>query len=338
MTALKEFARLECEGLWRSSDQGQRRDVVVSFGDATLVISDSHGRALTHWSLPAVQRLNPGKTPALFSPDGSEAETLELSDADMTAAIDQVQSTIARRKPKPGRLRMIALATSVVSVSALAIFWLPDALVGYATRILPDVKRLELDQALSREITRLTGQPCRGAFGLAALGRMKARLNLPLDMQLTVQDTGRARAIVLPGGTAVLDRRLVEDSETAEVTAGYLLAAQAQAATYDPLHLLLKHAGPMNAVRLLTSGKLAPDTLMGFSERLLLTNLPPASPEDMLARFETARLAASPYAYALDVTGESTLPLIEGDPMAGTQTPPVLTDGDWLSLQAICET
>lgn len=51
MTALKEYERLESGGLWRMTPQDQRRDVIVSFGDATLVISDSANRALSHWSL-----------------------------------------------------------------------------------------------------------------------------------------------------------------------------------------------------------------------------------------------------------------------------------------------
>ena len=50
MTALKEYARLESGGLWRADADAQRRDVIVSFGDATLVISDSAERALAHWS------------------------------------------------------------------------------------------------------------------------------------------------------------------------------------------------------------------------------------------------------------------------------------------------
>ena len=40
MTALSKYDRLEASGLWRPTPQDQRREVVVSIGDATLVISD----------------------------------------------------------------------------------------------------------------------------------------------------------------------------------------------------------------------------------------------------------------------------------------------------------
>jgi hypothetical protein len=39
----------------------------------------------------------------------------------------------------------------------------------------------------------------------------------------------------------------------------------------------------------------------------------------------------------LDTTGESVLGLIEADPYAGKVPPPLISDGDWISLQNICE-
>src|SRR6056297_3625758 len=83
MTALKQFARLEAPGIWRAEPEAQRRDVVVAFGDATLVISDQAGRALSHWSLAAVARINPGDLPALYTPSADALEVLEIEDDSM---------------------------------------------------------------------------------------------------------------------------------------------------------------------------------------------------------------------------------------------------------------
>ena len=33
MTALKEYQRLECTGLWKETSDSQRREVLVSFGE-----------------------------------------------------------------------------------------------------------------------------------------------------------------------------------------------------------------------------------------------------------------------------------------------------------------
>ena len=54
MTALDQFARLECTGLWRENENAQRLEVIVSLGEATIVINHKLGGALAHWSLPAV--------------------------------------------------------------------------------------------------------------------------------------------------------------------------------------------------------------------------------------------------------------------------------------------
>ncbi len=55
MTALTEYDRLECAAVWRAAPEAQRRDVFVSVGDATLVITDNADRVLAHWSLAAVR-------------------------------------------------------------------------------------------------------------------------------------------------------------------------------------------------------------------------------------------------------------------------------------------
>ena len=66
MTALKKYARLEATGLWRQTPEDQRREVVVSIGDATLVISNTNDTALTHWSLAAIERAGTSDDPATF--------------------------------------------------------------------------------------------------------------------------------------------------------------------------------------------------------------------------------------------------------------------------------
>ena len=45
MTALKQYQRLESVGVWRPDPEAQRRNVTVSFGDASLAISDNAGPA-----------------------------------------------------------------------------------------------------------------------------------------------------------------------------------------------------------------------------------------------------------------------------------------------------
>jgi len=106
MTALTKYARLEATALWRASSDEQRREVVVSIGDATLVIIDMNNQPLTHWSLAAVERANPDQRPAIFYPDGDPGETLELpeAEAEMIDAIETLRKAIEKTRPRPGRL------------------------------------------------------------------------------------------------------------------------------------------------------------------------------------------------------------------------------------------
>jgi len=113
----------------------------VSFGDATLVISDGAGRPLTHWSLPAVERLNVGQRPAIFTPAADAIETLEISDDMMIDAMEKVRKTVKRRRSNPGRLRNLGLVATLGGIAALGVFWLPDALIREAQNVVPPVKR-----------------------------------------------------------------------------------------------------------------------------------------------------------------------------------------------------
>ena len=84
-TALTQFQRLEAAGSWRPAPGEKLREVIVSIGEATLILSDPKSDApLTHWSLPAVERLNPSVTPAIYTPAAADAgpATMPLTEAD----------------------------------------------------------------------------------------------------------------------------------------------------------------------------------------------------------------------------------------------------------------
>ena len=97
MTALTEYQRLEGTGIWHATAADQRRDVALSLGEATLTITTFQGAPLSHWSLPAIHRLNPGEDPPMYAPGQDSPEVLEVTDDQMIAALEQV-ALVARRK------------------------------------------------------------------------------------------------------------------------------------------------------------------------------------------------------------------------------------------------
>ncbi|MEC7762605.1 MAG: hypothetical protein VX874_11925 [Pseudomonadota bacterium] len=340
MTALKEYDRLEAPGLWRPDPSAQRVDVVVSIGDATLTLTDHAERALTHWSLAALHRKNPSTRPALYAPSeaADEAEELELSDDDMIAAIERIRKAIARRRPRSGRVRLVLTGGIAAALVAFAIVWVPDSLTRQTVTLLPEPTRAEVGERLLTRIRRVAGAPCTSASGQIALDQLTRRVLGTNDIRVLVVPDGVETARVVPGRIILLNRDLIEDEDEPDVAAGFLLAEFQRAQETDPMRALLDHAGFVTTAKLLTTGEVADAVLDDYARHLLTAETPPLDTETLLAAFETAGLRSTPYAYAVDPSGETTLPLIEADPVPVSAAEPLLPDAAWVSLQSICET
>ena len=336
MTALSEYDRLEATGLWRPGSDQQRRDVIVSIGNATLIISDTNDVALTHWSLPAVERANPGQHPAIFFPAGDPGETLELpeSETEMIAAIGKLQAAIEKTRPHPGRLRLITFLVSVFALVALAVFWLPGALLDHTVSVVPEAKRQDIGAALVDQSRRLTGPPCSDIIADPALAQLGARLGI---RELQVVREGVRGTMALPGGILLINRALIEDHEEPDVVAGYVIAESARIQVNDPLKRFLQVAGLPAIFRLLTTGGVSDSDARTYVEQMVAAPAAPIDDETLLAAFQKQGVRSTPYGFALDVSGETTLGLIEADPFAGSETEPLVSDRAWVALQGICE-
>lgn len=337
MTALKEFDRLEATGLWRPTPQDQRREVIVSLGDATLTMSNTNGTALAHWSLGAVQRANPGTLPAIYHPDGDAGETLELPEDEgaMIDGIDRLLRAIDRKRPRPGKLRLILGSAVALTIAAGAVFWLPEALENYTVTVVPSVKRQEIGEALLADIARVAGAPCSAPEAARPLDRLTRRV-LPEGGRIAIVPNIALASTHLPGGIVLLDRSVIEDHEDPDVAAGYILSEATLASQNDPLAQVIDHAGLLASLRLLTTGTLPEPALDAYAEHLMAQ--PETRPDDitLLAAFARAEIRSTPYAYARDPEGKDTRALIDGDPRAGQPSREVLSDADWLRLQSIC--
>ena len=332
MTALNKYQRLECSGLWRAGPTAQRRDVTVAFREATLVLADPRSeQPLSHWSLPAVQRMNPGGSPALYSPDAGASELLELDDPDMIAALGTVQGVLERRRPHPGRLRNWVILGVLASVTALGVFWLPGAMSRHAALVLPQTTRTAIGQAALLDLLRLTGSPCAAPLGRKAETALAARLASAGVRQIVVVRDGVVQALALPGGIVVLNHALVEQAQDAETAASFALAEALRTQTADPMVKLLGFAGPLATARLMATGRLPQGVLDGYAEVLLAQSPPPIGPSLLGPAFKAQNLSLHAYAAALQDSA-----LDAADPFPGGSPQPILADRDWVSLQAIC--
>ncbi|MFC3170291.1 hypothetical protein [Paracoccus fontiphilus] len=338
MTALTEFQRLEAQGSWRAAPDASLREVIVSVGDATLVLSDpKNDRPLSHWSLPAVVQLNPGTVPAIYAPsiEGSD-ETVEIDDPLMIQAISRVQGAIAVHRSHTGRLRSILLVLGILGILGFLVFWLPGALVAHAARIAPPAQARDIGFAILADLERTAGAVCNRASGQAVLDHLTPQL---LDANAIIRvvpgPLGGARR--LPGGLYVIGSDLLQTAPGPEAAAAHLVAARLATEDDGLRAAAISHAGFLASLRLMTLGHLPPDAMAGFGATMLQQAAPRPGDAKLLSALEERRIPAEPYARSIDPTGQTVQPLIEGDPFRGAPPArPLLTDEQWLALQQIC--
>ncbi len=330
MTVLQEYQRLEAIGLWRASSDEQRRDVVLSLGDSTLLIADMHDKVLAHWSLPAIMRENPGQFPALYYPDGNPNETLELNtdQADMIDALTRVRARVDKTRPRPGRLRLVFVAAFLVGLIAFVWFGIPPLARKHALNVVPPVTIIAIGEQLLAQIQKTTGAPCGKPEAKDALKKLNKRLADPSKGPILVVTEGVNDVLSLPGGARLVNHALIVDYEGAEVLAGYLLAEEVRNHAVPPMERLIDFAGTLPTLRLMGTGHLPQSVIENYARDLL--NRPRATPDStaLIARFKETSVNMAPY---LSVTNDT-----ETTP-PDTITTPVLPDGDFLRLQTICD-
>lgn len=338
MTALKKYQRLECGGLWRETPQDQRREVLVRFGDATLVLSDpKSGTAISHWSLPAIERINRGEEPPIFTPGSDASESLELSDPEMIAALGAVRHAVQAAAARPGRLRGVLLGGGTLAVLAIAAIWLPGALVRHTASVVPPAQRADLGQRALDDLSRVTGATCRNQLGLQALASLSERVFGPVDTPiLYVMPEGVEQPLHLPGDVIILPRRMIEQANGPEAVAGAALVERLRARAQDPIIPMLDHAGLRATLQLLTTADLPDDAIAGYGEALLRMAPAKLPDSEVLAAFETAQIPVTPYALAIDPQGATTAALLAEDPYKGLAPSPLIPDESWVALQGIC--
>jgi hypothetical protein len=339
MTALKKYQRLECFGLWRQTPHDQRREVHVRFGEATLILVDpKSGTALSHWSLPAIERQNRGEEPPVFAPGADAGESLELSDPDMVAALETVHAAILAAVPRPGRLRGMILAGTALAVVAGSIGWLPGALVTHTASVVPYSQRADIGQRALDDLARVTGSPCKNQLGLRALAGLADRVFGPLDTPiLYVMPEGVDAPLHLPGDVIILPRRLIETADGPEAAAGAALVERLRARALDPIIPVLEHAGLRATFQLLTTAELPDTALSGYGETALRAAPADLTDDVMISAFKTAQIPATPFALAMDPEGKTLSGLLAGDPYKGLAPTPLVPDEDWVALQGICD-
>ncbi len=263
MTALSKYEVLEASAQWRASPEADHREVLLSFGKTTLVISDFNEAPLTHWSLMATHQIAQGQQgAAVFAADDDGHETLEVTDPLMIEAITAISD--ASRRGKSGSNRRWPLRLLAVAMLAGMLLWQGPGLLRQQARALITGEHAVL---LSDRILARLPQACTTPDGSRALQALLPGVPiriLPLD---------QSAANRLPDGRILLSNTdLVETGSDAADVLSKLSAAQTAP---DVLTRWSRSAPLSDIINLLRAGALSPDQVSALAE---IATTGPASP------------------------------------------------------------
>jgi hypothetical protein len=323
MTVRKRYELLEAAGWYAEAEADPPREVLVTFGDATLTILRFDETPIAHWPLGSLSVCDaPGAAgrgartaPALtLAPYSGAAERLVLDDRDMIEAIRALRPDLgapAPRAPLLGRRgRRVVIAAAVVLALGAA-WWSAPALVDKVALLTPPQQRAALGEAA---IEMAFGPSlCRAPDGRRALDRYAAQLSAAAGAPVRLAATRRpgpdgVDALPAPGGWVLLFPVALESPEALALAAA---RATAWARAHSPTGAALREAGGAGLVGAL-AGRLDADRLTDAAARRLTA--PPAELTAAAPQLTEAAAALAAQAGAPDPLG-----------------------AEWRTLQTICD-
>lgn len=327
MTALEQYIRLEAPGRWREHDGADWREVLVSFGNATLVLSDFGEEPLTHWALAAVERIVHEEGRAVYTPDAATREVLEVDDETMIEAIAQVSSYArARNEAAPRRrLRRPVLFGGTLAVLLGVVLFGPQLLRDRAFTLISPEQAEVVSEAMR---SALPGRRCTTPEGQASLTAVSARVGG--GRRVEVRSWQTPALALLPDGTILLSREVIEEAATAAGVAGWIALGAVAGPDASPLHGWVQGLGTTDLIRFLSTGDVPASAIAGLARALPQSDalVGDRHAEAAFALLQSRDIRPGPLADALG----------RPRPDAPVAPRPVLgLDRDWVALQNICE-
>ena len=330
MTALDRYLRLEAVGLWRERADAPAREVIVSFGRSTLVLTDLEEAPLGHWALAGVVAIGAEDGATVYAMTADGGETLAIRDREMIAAIAAVSRGEVIAPVPPERARRRLPVVPVIAVAALVGLAVaaPRAIRAVTAELVPQ-QAAEIGDRMLIALIERHGPPCASPDGEQALARLARRLDPERPPRLRVMDVAPAPAVRLPGGTVIVDRTALAAAAVPEEVAGWAALAEGR----DPVAALVAATGPLAALGYVFTGELGEATLARAAEAALA---PPGPGEAPAAadRLRAAGIDPRPFLAALarGAGQPATLPESREAPSAQ----PALANSDWVALRGIC--
>ena len=286
-TALSRYALLESTGVYRDGFSQRPQEVVVRFGEASLILMSFDDMPVAHWALASLRRVRaPGAggealsltpTPDDAWGDADGDESLLVTDPEMIRAIEEVCADLDRRPSRlPGLLRLLGWFAAAAALGAALVVWgLPYATQRMADLVPPSQERRLGDAVMSRQIAMMgvgADPICTTPEGEQALRRLSDRLlagvRLHVPVTLEVVRSPMVNAFAAPGGRVAILSGLLETASGPDQVAAVLAHELGHVAHRDGLRSILRQAGTQGLMTLFL-GDLASGSLAGLTQMAL---------------------------------------------------------------------
>ncbi len=328
MSVFDQYIRLESTGLWREYPGAPPREVLLQFGNSTLVLTGFDERALGHWALAGIQIISQTNRLTTYSMTGDGAETLTVSDPDMIAALGSViRATPDLDHADDRRRRRIPWAGILVTcLLAGGFLWFaPGVVRDQAIRMVPQETAIELGDRMLLTLMESGTALCTDPKGQRALDRIADRLagDTPAP-RLRVVELSDIPVFSLPGPTVLLSSTTLAEAQGTDELAGWIQLGLNR----DPVGSLMTDLGFAGDIRYILTGEVEIETLAAATGTLLR---PPSEAEASAALSDLAERQISTAGFA-DALARNGLP-------ASTQhqaSSPAPLPQDWSALKGIC--
>lgn len=338
MISNAKFVRLEAPGYWRQNIEKPGRHVAVHLGDTSITLYSKSNVALGHWSLHGIRRIDGGGSPAIYAVDSSETEVVEISDETMIDAIEQWQNEKAAAPKKfkfPVRGAVAALLALAVA-AAIAHFAPREGPRLVASFVTPS-SREKIGERLFESLKPELARHCESEEGADALKKLAARLYPEDRVEIKIVDGLEPESAHLPGGTIVIDKGLLTRHDGPEAVAGHVLLEHLIMAENDPVARLIDKAGLPAAPNIVFESLIEDELLLDFFRSMQAEPRPPVAPEELLEQFRASGFSSTPFGLTFEGNREVADAAVESDPFKNATYQPLLSDGDWIRLQGICD-
>jgi Zn-dependent protease with chaperone function len=248
-------------GIFYDGLTSARHNVSVELDPTALAVRDADGHLLTRWPYADLEHLSaPDGMLRLGRRRNPILARLEIRDAALAAAIDDLAATVDRTgtNERRGRFKVVAWSlAAVLSLVLVGVFGVP-AIADRVTPYVPAAVERKFGEAVDGQVRATldsgrTGESfaCGAADGekegRAALDRLVAQIEaaaaLSMPIQLAVLRKPQANAFALPGGRVYLFEGLINKAQTVDEVAAVIAHELGHVAHRDSTRSVIQTAG-----------------------------------------------------------------------------------------------